>query len=96
MEQVVEFVPFAVEEELTKLSREESRLSLRRDRVVAAFQQAFEDIGGVTRLAAWADTHETEFYKLYARLLPQAPRELPQTDGVRRIIHAIPRTQLDG
>jgi hypothetical protein len=96
MEQIVEFVPFSVEEELTTLSRSDARLSLRRDKVVQVFQQAFEDIGGVTRLAAWANTHETEFYKLYARLLPAAPREAPEVDGVRRIIHAIPRTALDG
>jgi hypothetical protein len=31
---------------------------------------AFEFIGGVDALAAWARKNRTEFYKLYARLIP--------------------------
>lgn len=35
-----------------------------------AFQLAFEGIGGEKALALWAVTNATEFYKLYARLIP--------------------------
>ena len=35
-----------------------------------AFQRAFELIGGDEALAAWAKKNRTEFYKLYARLIP--------------------------
>lgn len=44
-----------------------------RKRVERAFLNAFELIGGVPRLALWADQNPTEFYKLYARLLPGGP-----------------------
>lgn len=35
-----------------------------------AFNLAFAGLGGVKRLQAWAEANETEFYKLYARLIP--------------------------
>lgn len=35
-----------------------------------AFQAAFEQIGGMHGLAVWAARNPTEFYKLYARLIP--------------------------
>ena len=35
-----------------------------------AFQHAFDSIGGADRLASWAHANETEFYKLFARLIP--------------------------
>lgn len=44
-----------------------------RKRVEKAFLNAFELIGGVSRLVMWADQNPTEFYKLYARLLPGGP-----------------------
>lgn len=36
----------------------------------AAFQHAFDANGGGAALAAWAKANPTEFYKLYARLIP--------------------------
>lgn len=36
-----------------------------------AFMFAAEKIGGAERLARWAEQNETEFFKLYARLIPQ-------------------------
>jgi len=69
---------------------------LNRRQVVNSFMDAFHLIGGVPRLAYWADSHPTEFYKLYARLLPsQATKDVAETNE-RRIIHAIPPTELDG
>jgi hypothetical protein len=38
--------------------------------VVDAFSSAFQLIGGVPRLALWANDNESDFFKLYARLLP--------------------------
>jgi hypothetical protein len=36
----------------------------------AAFEAAFEGIGGVEQLTAWGRENPTEFYKLYGRLIP--------------------------
>jgi hypothetical protein len=44
-----------------------------RKHVERAFLNAFELIGGVPRLVMWADQNPTEFFKLYARLLPGGP-----------------------
>lgn len=38
--------------------------------VKAALEEAFEKMGGVASLVKWAKTEPTEFYKLYARMLP--------------------------
>ena len=38
--------------------------------VKEALQEAFENIGGVLTLAAWAKNEPTEFYKLWAKMLP--------------------------
>lgn len=35
-----------------------------------AFALAFEQSGGYAQLTAWAKENRTEFYKLYARLIP--------------------------
>lgn len=35
-----------------------------------AFQYAFDKIGGAEQLAAWATDNTSEFYKLFARLIP--------------------------
>lgn len=43
---------------------------LRDSRAARAFQQAFEMIGGVPRLALWADQNPTKFYALYSKLVP--------------------------
>ena len=67
-----------------------------RKQIVGAFHDAFELIGGVPRLAAWAHTHPTEFYKLYARLLPNQAQVDFGNDGVLKIVHSIAPTALDG
>jgi hypothetical protein len=35
-----------------------------------ALQEAFEGLGGVVALTAWAKDEPTEFYKLWAKMLP--------------------------
>ena len=61
--------------ELAKTSGSITRLPSKpydRQRVVSAFTEAFDLIGGVPRLAMWAHVNPTEFFKLYAKLLPQS------------------------
>lgn len=38
--------------------------------VRAVLEEAFERMGGVDKLVKWAEAEPTEFYKLYAKLLP--------------------------
>lgn len=44
---------------------------LKTAKAAAAMQQAFEIIGGVPRLALWADRNPDKFYPLFARMIPQ-------------------------
>ena len=37
-----------------------------------AFQSAFDLIGGISRLALWADKNPTAFYSLYSKLIPSS------------------------
>jgi hypothetical protein len=63
--------------------------------VVKALHNSFEMIGGVQRLALWGNQNPTEFYKLWAKLLPSTSINI-STDGDKVIIeHAIPTTDLD-
>lgn len=38
--------------------------------VKAALTEAFDELGGVTALMAWAKKSPTEFYKLWGRMMP--------------------------
>ena len=68
----------------------------KRQQVIDAFQDSFELIGGIPRLAAWAHFHPTEFYKLYSKLLPsQAIHDFGQGDGKLHIVHSIAPGALD-
>jgi len=106
MGQIVEFVAAADENTVTlgalaqqpnlrflKVFPRSGQLS--RTAVVDAFNTAFQQIGGVSRLSLWADTHPDEFFKLYARLLP--PSSHPDMDGSREFVvrHILPPTVLD-
>ena len=63
--------------------------------VVSAFQSSFELVGGIPRLALWANDNYSEFAKLYARLLPsQASSSLGEAN-VLRIEMAIKPGPLD-
>jgi len=68
---------------------------LKRQRVVNAFQDAFELIGGVPRLAHWADDHPSAFFKLYARLLPTTAQQQLEHSGEVIVKHVLPRGPLD-
>lgn len=45
---------------------------LKGKRAADAFQQAFDLIGGVPRLALWADKNPTAFFALYSKLIPSS------------------------
>lgn len=45
-----------------------------------AFTYAFQSIGGAERLGQWAEKNTTEFYKLFARLIP-AEQHVSGKDG---------------
>ena len=63
--------------------------------VVKAFQSAFDMIGGVPRMALWANQNPDKFYPLYARLMPSTAVNIT-ADGNKIIIeHATPTTPLD-
>mgnify|MGYP003628176384 CR=1 FL=1 len=69
-----------------------------RTTVAKSFHDAFALIGGTPRLAFWAQTNETEFYKLYAKLFPTSATSDFELNNARprRIIHSLPPTDLDG
>mgnify|MGYP003662016421 CR=1 FL=1 len=46
-------------------------LNKRTRNVKAALERAFERMGGVRALCAWGRDNQTEFYKLWAKLLPR-------------------------
>lgn len=90
-------------EDLTALSYSPkplpSRLSRKRDGftrndVVSAFQNAFELIGGVSRLTLWAHENPGDFFRLYAKLLPATTVNLGD-NGKYVIEHVLGRTALD-
>jgi hypothetical protein len=86
-------------EEMAESGNGVTRLSLprevKREKVVNAFHEAFELIGGVPRLAHWADQSPSAFYKLYARLLPTQANNQLEHSGEIRVRHILPRGPLD-
>jgi hypothetical protein len=65
-----------------------------RSDVANAFQNAFVMIGGVSRLALWANKNPDKFYPLYSRLMPST--SINFGDNTQVIIeHAIPPGDLD-
>lgn len=77
---------------LTRLPRRE----FSRRRVLEAIDEAFELIGGVPRLAMWAHTNPTEFYKLWGKTIPAAS-QMEVMGHLQHIIRpALPRSALDG
>ena len=62
--------------------------------VVNAFQDAFRMIGGVQRMALWANANPDKFYPLYTKLLPSTAIQIG--DNAQVVIqHAIPPGALD-
>tara|TARA_R110002096_G_scaffold14507_2_gene50271 strand:- start:148 stop:465 length:318 start_codon:yes stop_codon:yes gene_type:complete len=72
-----------------------TRRELSRADVVYAFQSCFENLGGVPRMAMWADENPGDFYKLYARLLPSQASSVLGEKNEFVIKHVLPRGALD-
>lgn len=69
----------------------------RKQRFLSAINEAFELVGGVPRLAIWADRNYGQFIKLVGRTLPSMIQQVQvNTPGPVQIISAIPSTILDG
>lgn len=49
---------------------EKTPKALRSQKAADAFQSAFDLIGGVPRLALWADKNPSAFFALYSKLIP--------------------------
>jgi hypothetical protein len=98
-----EIIPAQEAETLNALAKQDTpflrmfpkRGPLSRATVVEAFNTAFEQIGGVSRFALWADANPGDFYRLYAKLLP--PSNDPALEGDREYVvrHALPPSRLD-
>lgn len=67
-----------------------------RQDVIDAFQDSFELIGGVPRLAIWAHDNPDKFYQLYAKLLPSSAQKKVTHDGRVVVEHALAPGPLDG
>lgn len=90
-----EVTPFEVIEDAGYIPRtSKKREGFNRQDVVNAFQDAFDIMGGTTRLALWANANPDKFYPLYAKLLPSQAVILGNVTH-RQIVHAIPPTALD-
>jgi hypothetical protein len=57
----------------------------------AIVELCFDDIGGREAFAAWARKHRTEFYKVFARLIPVDVRA--QVEHVTRLSYAEERAR---
>jgi len=97
---IVEFIPRETwEKELSAQAQGEGQIRLPRElnrrRVVSAFMDAFELVGGTPRLVEWANENYTDFVKLYARLMPSQSAESLPGDNQKVLKMILPKTALD-
>jgi len=95
---VGDLLPFMSEAamECTMINRKPKKAS-RNARVLEAFQETFEIIGGVARLALWADSHPGEYYKLWGKQIPGMVQQMNFNGPTQiNITPALPRSPLDG
>lgn len=79
-------------ERVTKITKKE----FAKQKVMDAFHDAFDIIGGVPRLAYWAHQNPTEFFKLYGKMLPAGASIDLNTSGEIIFRHVLPPSKLDG
>lgn len=79
--------------EMHEVQTRRKRGPLKRDVIAHAYQDAFELIGGVPRLALFAHSDPEAFYKLHARLIPSEQKT--QFDGHITLEAAVRPTLLD-
>jgi len=102
-------LPFMTQEEfeamnqtLTQLAEGNSKVTritkreFAKQKVMDAFHDAFDLIGGVPRLAYWAHQNPTEFYKLYGKMLPAGASIDLNASGEIIFRHVLPPSKLDG
>lgn len=58
--------------------------------VKTALIDAFERLGGVTALVDWGKSEPTEFYKLWAKVMPTQVNEVVVTDSTIKRIEIVP------
>lgn len=71
--------------------------SNQKQRFMEALAEAFEVVGGVPRLALWADRNPTEFYKILGKQVPAMVQNNMQVNanGPVTIVSALPKSHLD-
>ncbi len=79
-----------------KMVSQAPRKKFEREKFLAAMDEAFELIGGVPRLAIWADQNPTEFYRLMGKTIPQANMLDIVGKMQMQILPALGRSPLDG
>lgn len=105
MSDIIEFIPRDEYDRkfgaaATELAQSPGRLprEVNRKRVVTAFLDAFELLGGTQKLVEFASESSENyatFIKLYAKMAP--PMAKDELEPVQKaIIHALPKTILDG
>ena len=67
----------------------------RKSQVVDGLNDAFDLIGGAARLAMWADTNPTEFYRLWSKMCPKDISTTVESSGELRVLHVLPPGPLD-
>jgi hypothetical protein len=67
-----------------------------RKKILKAFDEAFELVGGVPRLAYWAHHNLTEFYKLYSKMMPASSQLEIAGKISHNILPALAPSALDG
>lgn len=82
--------------ECTAINRKPKQAS-RNTRLLDAIQETFEVIGGVPRMALWADGHPGDFYKLLGKQIPGMVQQLNFNGPTQiNITPALARSPLDG
>lgn len=76
---------------VTKIVKKE----MGRQFVIDAFNEAFDLIGGVRRLALWAHENPTDFYKLWGKQLPSGAQVDVNASGEIKFMHVLPPSKLD-
>lgn len=101
-EQVVDRYAYEMGDYLTALARDCRRVNKvpkqkKSDRIQDALLQAFELIGGVPRLAIWADINPDKFYNLFGKQIPGLVQQQMNFNAPTQIIvqSAIPHSPLD-
>ena len=93
-EQPLSFVPADFRLLQEAYAKKSKKHRLKRSHIAEKYDDAFELIGGVPRLALFAHEYPGAFYKLHARLIPTEQKQ--EHSGEIRIVGFVQPTALDG